>query len=208
MYAVIKTGGKQYRVSEGDYLDIEKLDAEVGADVEFDVLFICDGSSIIIEPDALAKAKVCGQVVEHFKGEKQIVFKFKKRKNYKRTQGHRQQLTKVYITLVSADGSGEPNRLSDKPSNRQLKRERNAARYAEAVGLAKDADVVEAVEDVVEEAAPEVEDVVEEVEETVEEAAEEAVAEAEEVVEEAEAAVEETVAEVVEEAEEAAEDAE
>ncbi len=185
MYAVIKTGGKQYRVSEGDYLDIEKLDAEVGADVEFDVLFICDGSSIIIEPDALAKAKVCGQVVEHFKGEKQIVFKFKKRKNYKRTQGHRQQLTKVYITLVSADGTGEPNRLPDKPSNRQLKRERNAARYAEAVGLAKDAEV----EEVVEEAAPEVEETVEEVVEETEEVVEEA-EEAEEVVEEAEAEVE------------------
>ncbi len=197
MYAVIKTGGKQYRVSEGDYLDIEKLDAEVGADVEFDVLFICDGSSIIIEPDALAKAKVCGQVVEHFKGEKQIVFKFKKRKNYKRTQGHRQQLTKVYITLVSADGTGEPNRLPDKPSNRQLKRERNAARYAEAVGLAKDA---EAVEEVVEEAAPEVEETVEEVEEAVEEVVEET----EEVADEAEEAVEEAA----EEAEEAAEEAE
>jgi len=193
MYAVIKTGGKQYRVSEGDYLDIEKLDAEVGADVEFDVLFICDGSSIIIEPDALAKAKVCGQVVEHFKGEKQIVFKFKKRKNYKRTQGHRQQLTKVYITLVSADGTGEPNRLPDKPSNRQLKRERNAARYAEAVGLAKGAEVVE-------EAAPEVEETVEEVEEAVEEVVEET----EEVADEAEEAVEEAA----EEAEEAAEEAE
>ena len=203
MYAVIKTGGKQYRVSEGDYLDIEKLDAEAGADVEFDVLFICDGSSIIIEPDALAKAKVCGQVVEHFKGEKQIVFKFKKRKNYKRTQGHRQQLTKVYITLVSADGSGEPNRLSDKPSNRQLKRERNAARYAEAVGLAKGADVVEAVEDVVEEAAPEVEETVEDVVAEAEEAVEETVAEAEAEVEEAA----DEVAEVVEEAEQA-EDAE
>ncbi|MGI6221768.1 MAG: 50S ribosomal protein L21 [Coriobacteriales bacterium] len=187
MYAVIKTGGKQYRVSEGDYLDIEKLDAEVGADVEFEVLFICDGSNIIIEPDALAKAKVCGQVVEHFKGEKQIVFKFKKRKNYKRTQGHRQQLTKVYITLVSADGTGEPKKLDDKPSNRQLKRERNAARYAEAVGKA--AEAAPAAEEVVEEAAPEAEEVVEKV-----------AAEAEAEVEEA--------AEVVEEAEEAAEDAE
>ena len=102
MYAVIKTGGKQYKVSEGDVLDIEKLDAEVGDVVDFDILFINDGSNIIIEPEALAAAKVSGEVLEFFKGKKQLVFKFKKRKNYKRLKGHRQQLTKVRITAVAA----------------------------------------------------------------------------------------------------------
>ena len=105
MYAVIKTGGKQYKVTEGEVLDIEKLDAEVGDEVEFEILFICDGSNIIIEPDELAKAVVKAEVVEHFKGKKQLVFKFKKRKNYKRLKGHRQLLTKVRFTLVATDGS-------------------------------------------------------------------------------------------------------
>ncbi|MGI6216649.1 MAG: 50S ribosomal protein L21 [Coriobacteriales bacterium] len=102
MYAVIKTGGKQYKVSEGDVIDIEKLNAEVGDTVDFDVLFICDGSKILIKEDELANAKVTGEVLEQFKGKKQIVFKFKKRKNYKRLKGHRQQLTKVKITSLSA----------------------------------------------------------------------------------------------------------
>lgn len=102
MYAVILTGGKQYKVSEGDVLDIEKLDAEVGASVDFKVLFICDGSTIITDADALASAKVSAEVIEHFKGEKQIVFKFKKRKGYKKLNGHRQCLTKVKITALSA----------------------------------------------------------------------------------------------------------
>ncbi len=102
MYAVILTGGKQYKVSEGDVIDIEKLDAEIGDSVDFDVLFICDGSKIIIDKDELAKAKVSGEVLDQFKGQKQLVFKFKKRKNYKKLRGHRQQLTKVKITSLSA----------------------------------------------------------------------------------------------------------
>lgn len=102
MYAVILTGGKQYKVSEGDVLDIEKLDVEVGSTVDFDVLFVCDGSKIVTESSDLANAKVTGEVVEQFKGDKQVVFKFKKRKGYKRLKGHRQQLTKVKITSVSA----------------------------------------------------------------------------------------------------------
>lgn len=101
MYAVIRTGGKQYKVSEGDVIDIEKLDGELGDKVEFEVLFVCDGSKIVIEPAAVAEAEVTGEIVEHFKGAKQIVFKFKRRKNYKRLRGHRQNLTKVRITRVA-----------------------------------------------------------------------------------------------------------
>ncbi|MCR5845176.1 MAG: 50S ribosomal protein L21 [bacterium] len=104
MYAVIRTGGKQYKVSAGDTIAIEKLVAEVGDKVAFDIIFVCDGSTIITDADTLAKAEVIGEVVEHFKGEKAIIFKFKKRKNYKRTKGHRQQLTRVLITEISAPG--------------------------------------------------------------------------------------------------------
>ena len=111
MYAVILTGGKQYKVSEGDVIDIEKLDAEIGDTVDFDVLFICDGSRIVTDADALANVKVEAEVLDQFKGEKVIIRKFKRRKRYKRTKGHRQLLTKVKITSIiegAADKAEEP----------------------------------------------------------------------------------------------------
>ena len=86
MYAIVKTGGKQYKVAPGDRINIEKLDAEVGADVEL--------------PAKAAATKVVATVIEQFKGEKVLVFKFKKRKNYKKLRGHRQQLTRVEIKSV------------------------------------------------------------------------------------------------------------
>ena len=111
MYAVILTGGKQYKVSEGDVIDIEKLDAEIGDTVDFDVLFICDGSRIVTDADALANVKVEAEVLDQFKGEKVIIRKFKRRKRYKRTKGHRQLLTKVKITSIiegAAEQAEEP----------------------------------------------------------------------------------------------------
>jgi len=103
MYAVVSTGGKQYRVAEGDVIEIEKLDAKVGDKVTLDVLFIADGDKITIGKD-LSTAQVTGEVVEHFRGEKVIIFKFKKRKGYKRTKGHRQELTRVKVTGVASEG--------------------------------------------------------------------------------------------------------
>ena len=88
MYAIVKTGGKQYKVAVGDKLNIEKLDAEVGATVEAD-------------PAKAAAKKVTAEVVEQFKGPKQLVFKFKQRKNYKKLRGHRQQLTRVEIKSIA-----------------------------------------------------------------------------------------------------------
>ena len=76
MYAIVKTGGKQYKVSTGDCLNVEKLEGEAGTKVE-------------------------ATIVEQFKGEKQLVFKFKKRKNYKKLRGHRQQLTRIQITSIA-----------------------------------------------------------------------------------------------------------
>ena len=101
MYAVVKTGGKQYKVEKGDVLDVEKLDVELGKKVDLDVLLLADGDNVISDADGLAKAKVSAKVVEHFKGKKVMVFKFKKRKGYKRTRGHRQNLTRLEVTKVS-----------------------------------------------------------------------------------------------------------
>ncbi len=102
MYAIVATGGKQYKVAVNDLIEVEKLSAEQGESVKFEVLFLNDGKKSIVDAEALAKASVSGEVVEQFKGKKQIVFKFKKRKGYKRFNGHRQQLTRVKITEISA----------------------------------------------------------------------------------------------------------
>lgn len=102
MYAIVKTGGKQYKVSQGDVINVEKLDAEQGDTVNFEVLFLNDGKNIITDADKLAKAKVSAEVVEQFKDKKVLVFKFKRRKGYKRLKGHRQNLTKVKITDIAA----------------------------------------------------------------------------------------------------------
>ena len=102
MYAIVATGGKQVKVAVGDVVTVEKLDAPVGESVTFDVLFLADDDNIVTDPDVLAAARVTGEIVDQFKGEKAIIFKFKKRKGYKRLKGHRQELTKVRITDVAA----------------------------------------------------------------------------------------------------------
>lgn len=96
MKAVIKTGGKQYTVSVGDKLDVEKIDAKVGASVKFDAIAIIDGDKIDTKPNKTVSAKV----LEQHKGDKKIVFKFKRRKNYKVKNAHRQQLTRVEIKKI------------------------------------------------------------------------------------------------------------
>jgi large subunit ribosomal protein L21 len=104
MYAVILTGGKQYRVKEGDVLAVEKLSLEPGRKAQFDrVLLIEDGETVQVGRPVLDNAMVLGLVLENFKDEKVLVFKKKRRKQYRRTRGHRQQLTKVRITRITAD---------------------------------------------------------------------------------------------------------
>lgn|SRR5690625_1532313 len=103
MYAVIKTGGKQYRVAEGETLRIEKLAVEQGESVDFDqVLMIGNGDDIKIGAPVLADSKVSAEVVRHGKSKKVTGVKFKRRKNYRREFGHRQQFTEVKITSISA----------------------------------------------------------------------------------------------------------
>ena len=100
MYAVIVSGGKQYRVSQGDVIYVEKLDQEGDSKVSFDVLMLGSEEGVEIGTPTLAGAKVEGKVVAQVKGEKIIIFKYKSKKNYHRKAGHRQQYTKVEITSI------------------------------------------------------------------------------------------------------------
>ncbi|MEW5805966.1 MAG: 50S ribosomal protein L21 [Acidobacteriota bacterium] len=98
MFAVISTGGKQYKVKKGDIIEVEKLNANEGDAVEFDnVLMIKDKSRVMIGKPILQGAKVSGVVMDQKKGKKIIVFKKKRKKQYRRTKGHRQLLTSVKI---------------------------------------------------------------------------------------------------------------
>ena len=103
MYAVIATGGKQYRVAEGDVVRIEKLAAEPGTSVEFDkVLLVGNGSDVRIGAPLLVGSKVSGVVHKQGKGEKKVTVKFRRRKHYKRAGTHRQFFTEVKITGIQA----------------------------------------------------------------------------------------------------------
>lgn len=103
MYAIVKTGGKQYKVAPGDILEVEKLDVEAGKKVSLETICIVDGKNVEADPAKAAKTKVEAVVLEQFKGEKQLIFKFKRRKNYKRTKGHRQNLTRLQIESVGSE---------------------------------------------------------------------------------------------------------
>ncbi len=103
MYAVIKTGGKQYRVAEGATLKVERLDAAEGDAVEFDqVLLVGEGENVTIGTPLVEGGKVTATVESQGKAKKVVVVKFNRRKNYRRTKGHRQQFTQVRITEISA----------------------------------------------------------------------------------------------------------
>ncbi len=102
MTAIIETGGKQYKVAEGDTLFIEKLPVEAGDNVTFDkVLAVIDGDKATFGTPVVAGAKVDASVVKNGKGKKIIVFKYKPKKNYRRKQGHRQPYTKVTIGKIT-----------------------------------------------------------------------------------------------------------
>ena len=100
MYAIIATGGKQYRVSEGDVIYIEKIDAQVDSTVSFDVMLVENEGEVKVGTPVVEGVKVEGKVVAQPRGEKIIVFKYKAKKNYRRKQGHRQPYTKVEITKI------------------------------------------------------------------------------------------------------------
>ena len=96
-YAIIKTGGKQYKVAKGDVIEVEKLDGAPGAAISFSEVLFLSGADAV-----KSGASVAGEVVDQVKGDKVIAFKYRRRKGYHRTVGHRQKLTRVKITDIKA----------------------------------------------------------------------------------------------------------
>jgi large subunit ribosomal protein L21 len=103
MYAVIKTGGKQYKVTAGERVKVEKLVGDVGSKVVIDkVLMIADGEKTTIGAPLVAGAKVNVTVLSHGRADKVMIFKFRRRKHYRKTQGHRQSFTEIQIDTIAA----------------------------------------------------------------------------------------------------------
>lgn len=160
MYAVIETGGKQYRVSEGDVITVEKLNVEDGANVELDkVLILGEGNDIQVGTPYIEGAKVMGRAVENGKAKKVVIFKYKSKKDYRKKQGHRQPYT--MIEILSLDGKA-PKKSAPKAEEKaedsveevkasaSMKKDELLA-IAEAKGIEIDskatkADILEAIE--------------------------------------------------------------
>jgi large subunit ribosomal protein L21 len=115
MYAIVKTGGKQYRVQEGESLLVERLPAQEGETVALYPLLVVDGSDVK-DGDALAKASVSATVVAHERGPKLRVVKFKPKRGYKRRTGHRQELTRIQITGIETSAGGSSRGTGPKPA--------------------------------------------------------------------------------------------
>jgi large subunit ribosomal protein L21 len=108
MYAVIRTGGKQYRVSQGDLVTIEKLNGAAGDRVEIDsVLMIAEGSQVTVGQPRLERARVVGTIVRHERGPKVLIYKHKRRKGYQKRQGHRQSQTLLRVTEIVTGTAGD-----------------------------------------------------------------------------------------------------
>ena len=101
MYAIVKTGGKQYKVAVGDVVQVEKLDAAPGDEVALSAILLVDGDSVTHEADKLAKVDVTAEVVAQTKGPKIRIHKFKNKTGYHKRQGHRQKLTRVEVTGIT-----------------------------------------------------------------------------------------------------------
>lgn len=159
MYAVIETGGKQYRVSEGDVITVEKLNVEDGANVELDkVLILGEGNDIKVGTPYIDGAKIMGRVVENGKAKKVVIFKYKSKKDYRKKQGHRQPYT--MIEILSLDGKAPVKKSAPKAeeapadeevtANASMKKDELLA-IAEAKGIEIDskatkAEILEAIE--------------------------------------------------------------
>ena len=188
-YAVIQTGGKQYRVSPGDVIDVEKLDGDVGARVDLSsVLLVDEDGSVAVGTPTIDGAKVTAEVADQFRGPKIIVYKYKAKTRYRRKNGHRQSYTRLRIRHILTGGADEPVEPEPAPAPRRRRRTTRAAAQATEAPAAEaaveepaaSAEEAPAEEPVVEEAAAEAttEPVDSAAEETVEaEATEEAPAE-------------------------------
>jgi large subunit ribosomal protein L21 len=101
MYAIVKTGGKQYKVADGDIVAVEKIEGPVGTEIALPALLLVDGADVVTDVEALAKSSVTLRVVEHTKGPKIRIHKFKNKTGYHKRQGHRQPLTRVQVTGIT-----------------------------------------------------------------------------------------------------------
>ena len=101
MYAIVKTGGKQYKVAVDDVITVEKIVGDPGAEITFPAVLLVDGDDVTTDADALAKVAVTGEVVAHTKGPKIRIHHFKNKTGYHKRQGHRQPLTKVQVTKIA-----------------------------------------------------------------------------------------------------------
>ena len=99
MYAIVKTGGKQYRVEQGSTLLVERLPEDEGATVTLEPMLL-RSDEVVFDADGLKKVKVDAKIIEHLRGPKIRVFKFKPKRGYKKTQGHRQELTRIEVTAI------------------------------------------------------------------------------------------------------------
>lgn len=132
MYAIVKCGGKQLKLQAGDVVNVERLEAEVGSTVELGpVLMVAEGDNITVGTPAIDKAKVAVTVLEQKRDKKVIVFKKKRRHNYRRTKGHRQSLTVVQVTEIAAGGKSVKADKIVKPKAQDQKPAAKAAKPAE-----------------------------------------------------------------------------
>jgi large subunit ribosomal protein L21 len=146
MYAVVNSGGKQYKVQQGDLLRVEKLSGDVGSPVTFDrVMMYSDGESVSVGQPLLDSVAVEGHIVEQGKAKKIIVFKYKRRKRFRRKNGHRQEFTAVLIDSIKAKGT-KSAKAAEAEAAAEAKPEAEAAieAKAEAVAAAKPAEAQEA----------------------------------------------------------------
>ncbi|GAB5457181.1 MAG: hypothetical protein Hens3KO_02110 [Henriciella sp.] len=140
MFAVIKTGGKQYKVAEGDEIVVEKLDAEAGKDVTFDnVLMLGDGKKVTIGEPMVAGASVVAEIAEQRKGAKVLIMKKRQRNTYRRKKGHRQLETVVTIKSILADGKKAPAKKAAPKKAAAPKAEAKAAPEKKAAAPKKEA---------------------------------------------------------------------
>ena len=100
MYAIVKTGGKQYKVAEGDLVKVEKIEGELGSSVALTPVLLVDGATVTTKADELAKVKVSAEIIDSVKGPKIKILKYKSKTGYKKRQGHRQPLTVLKITGI------------------------------------------------------------------------------------------------------------
>ena len=113
MYAIVKTGGKQYRVEQGSTLLVERLPEDEGATVALEPLML-RSDDVVFDADGLKKVKVDAKIIEHIRGPKIRVFKFKPKRGYKKTQGHRQELTRLEVTKITGGASAAAKKPAEK----------------------------------------------------------------------------------------------